>query len=61
MRRPPRYRRAPAGSQLDCFELVLRRLVEEWPQITAPPATEVLREYSDAGSVDVVRRRLQRS
>jgi len=28
---PPRYRRAPAGSQLDLFEPVLRRLLEEWP------------------------------
>jgi transposase len=56
---PPRYRRAPGGSQLDRFEPVLRRLVEEWPQIKAPRATEVLREYGYAGSVDVVRRRLR--
>jgi hypothetical protein len=35
---------------------VLRRLLEEWPQIKAPRATEVLREYGYAGSVDVVRR-----
>jgi transposase len=56
---PPRYRRAPAGSQLDRFEPVLRRLLEEWPQIKAPRATEVLREYGYAGSVDVVRRRLR--
>jgi transposase len=41
---PPRYRRALAGSQLDRFEPVLRRLLEEWPQIKAPRATEVLRE-----------------
>jgi DNA invertase Pin-like site-specific DNA recombinase len=33
---PPRYRRTPAGSQLDPFEPVLRRLLEEWPQIKAP-------------------------
>lgn len=26
---PPRYRRAPVGSQLDPFEPVLRRLLEE--------------------------------
>jgi transposase len=56
---PPRYRRAPAGSQLDRFEPVLRRLLEEWPQLKAPRATEVLREYGYAGSVDVVRRRLR--
>jgi transposase len=56
---PPRYRRARAGSQLDRFEPVLRRLLEEWPQLKAPRATEVLREYGYAGSVDVVRRRLR--
>jgi transposase len=56
---PPRYRRVPSGSQLDRFEPVLRRLVEEWPQIKAPRAKEVLREYGYAGSVDVVRRRLR--
>ena len=56
---PPRYRRVPRGSQLERFEPVLRRLVEEWPQIKAPRATEVLREYGYAGSVDVVRRRLR--
>jgi transposase len=56
---PPRYRRAMVGSQLDRFEPVLRRLLEEWPQIKAPRATEVLREYGYAGSVDVVRRRLR--
>ena len=56
---PPLYRRAPVGSLLDQFEPVLLRLVEEWPQIKAPRATEVLREYGYAGSVDVVRRRLR--
>jgi transcriptional regulator with XRE-family HTH domain len=30
---PPGYRRAPAGSKLDPFEPVLRRLLEEWPQL----------------------------
>jgi hypothetical protein len=38
---------------------VLRRLLEEWPQIKAPRATEVLCEYGYGGSVDVVRRRLR--
>jgi len=56
---PPRYRRVRTGSQLDRFEPVLRRLVEEWPQIKAPRATELLREYGYAGSVDLVRRRLR--
>ncbi len=57
---PPRYRRAAVGSQLDSLEPVLRRLLDEWPQIKAPRATELLREeYSYRGSVDVVRRRLR--
>src|SRR2546423_11704468 len=56
---PPLYRRVSGGSLLDRFEPVLRRLVEEWPQIKAPRATEVLREYCYLGSVDVVRRRLR--
>lgn len=58
---PPRYEREPRGSRLDPFEPVLRRLVEEWPEIRAPRATELLREeYSYEGSVDVVKRRLRR-
>ena len=57
---PPRYRRAPAGSQLDPLEPALRQLVEEWPQIKAPRVTELLRaEYGYSGSVDVVKRRLR--
>ena len=56
---PPRYRRQPTGSRLDPLEPVLRRLVEEWPQIKAPRATEILREHGYTGSVDVVRRRLR--
>lgn len=39
------------GSQLDPLEPVLR-LVEEWPTIKAPRATEVLREHGSVGSVD---------
>ena len=57
---PPRYRRAAAGSKLDPFEPVLRRLLTEWPQIRAPRATELLREeYGYEGSVDLVKRRLR--
>ena len=57
---PPRYRRPASGSQLDPLEPVLRRLLEEWPQIKAPPMTEIMRvEYGYAGSVDVVKRRLR--
>jgi hypothetical protein len=39
---------------------VLRRLLEEWPQIKAPRVTELLREeYGYGGSVDLVKRRLR--
>jgi transposase len=56
---PPRYERAPAGSMLDPLEPVIRRLLEEWPQIKAPRVTEVLRDdYGYGGSVDLVRRRM---
>jgi transposase len=57
---PPRYRRASAGSQLDPLEPVLRRLLEEWPQIKAPRVTEILRaDYGYTGSERLVRARLQ--
>jgi transposase len=56
---PPGYRRAPAGSMLDPLEPVLRRLLEEWPEIRAPRVTEVLRDdFGYTGSVDLVRKRL---
>jgi transposase len=58
---PPRYRRAPRGSMLDPLEPVLRRLLEEWPEIKAPRVTEILREdYGYVGSVDLVKKRLAR-
>ena len=57
---PPRYRRAPRASKLDPFLPVLRRLLEEWPQMRAPRAVELLREeYGYDGSVDLVKRRLR--
>jgi transposase len=56
---PPRYRRTPQGSKVDPFEPVIRRVLEEWPQIKAPRMTEILREYGYAGSVDLVKRRLR--
>ena len=57
---PPRYRRAPVGSQLDPLEPVLRRLLEEWPQIKAPRLTEILRcDYGYTGSLRLVQARLQ--
>src|SRR5438876_6226323 len=55
---PPRYRRAPLGSQLDPLEPVLRRLLGEWAQIKAPRLTEILRdEYGYTGSVRLVQAR----
>jgi transposase len=57
---PPRYRRAPQGSQLDPVEPVLRRLLEEWPQIKAPRLTEILRaDYGYTGSLRLVQERLR--
>jgi transposase len=57
---PPRYRRAPHGSQLDPLEPVLRRLLEEWPQIKAPRLTEILRaDYGYTGSLRLVQERLR--
>jgi hypothetical protein len=50
-----------AGSMLDPPEPVLRRLLEEWPQIRAPRVIEILRtDYRYAGSLDFVRRQLPR-
>jgi transposase len=58
---PPRYRRPLTGSQLDPLEPVLRRLLEEWPQIKAPRLTEILRaDHGYSGSVRLVQARLQR-
>jgi DNA replication protein DnaC/transposase len=57
---PPRYRRAPQGSKVDPFEPVIRRVLEEWPEIKAPRMTEILREHGYEGSVDLVKRRLRR-
>src|SRR5947209_18370224 len=56
---PPRYVRAPAGSQLDPLMGVIRQVLEQWPDIKAPRLTELLRsEHGYQGSVDLVRRRL---
>jgi len=41
---PPRYERAPSGSILDSLEPVIRKLVEECPEIKAPRVTETLRD-----------------
>jgi len=58
---PPRYWRAPTGSQLDLLEPVLQRLLEEWPAIKAPRLTELLRsDYGYTGSLRLVQARLQR-
>ena len=56
---PPRYVRAPAGSQLDRLMPVIERVIREWPEIKAPRLTELLRdEHGYQGSVDLVRRKL---
>lgn len=56
---PPHYSRAPTGSMLDPLEPVLRKLIEDWPEIKAPRVTEILRDdYGYEGSIDLVRKRL---
>lgn len=56
---PPRYARAPSGSMLDSLEPVIRKLIDEWPDIKAPRVAEMLRDdYGYAGSVDLVRKRM---
>jgi transposase len=56
---PPRYVRAPAGSQLDPLMPAIGCVLEQWPDIKAPRLTELLRaEHGYTGSVDLVRRRL---
>lgn len=52
---PPRYRRTPQGSKVDRFEPLIRRVLEEWPQIKAPRMTEILREHGYEGAGDLVR------
>jgi transposase len=56
---PRRYRRQPAGSKLDPFEPIVRRVLLDWPQIKAPRMTEILRGHGYEGSVDLVKRRLR--
>lgn len=56
---PPRYRREAAGSILDPLEPVIRRSLDEYPQIRAPRMTEILRGHGYEGSVDLVKRRLR--
>jgi transposase len=56
---PPRYERAAAGSMLDPLVPVIRRLIEECPEIRAPRVTEALRDdFGYTGSVDLVRKRI---
>jgi transposase len=56
---PPRYERAPSGSILDPLVPVIRKLIEECPEIRAPRVTETLRDdYGYTGSVDLVRKRI---
>lgn len=40
---PPRYERASQGLKLDPFEPVIRRVLQDWPEIKAPRMTQLLR------------------
>jgi len=58
---PPSYHRKPAGSMLDPLEPVIRKLIDDWPEIKAPRVSELLRdEHGYEGSVDSVRKRMAR-
>jgi transposase len=51
--------RGRGGSMLDPLEPVIRKLMDQWPDIKAPRVTETLRDdYNYTGSVDLVRRRM---
>jgi transposase len=56
---PPRYKRAPGGSQLDPMLGSIERMLRRQPDIKATQLTQLLRtEHNYQGSVDLVRRRL---
>lgn len=52
---PPRYERAPAGSQLDPFVEQIAAMLAEDPKVAATVITERLRRFGFAGSVTIVK------
>lgn len=52
---PPRYERAPAGSQLDPFKEQVAAMLVEDPRVAATVITERLRRHGFAGSVTIVK------
>ena len=52
---PPRYERAPAGSQLDGFKPQIAAMLAEDPKVAATVITERLRRSGFAGSVTIVK------
>ncbi len=52
---PPKYERAPAGSQLDPFREQIAAMLAEDPKVAATVITERLRRCGFAGSVTIVK------
>lgn len=55
LREPPKYERAPAGSQLDAFADQIAAMLAEEPKVPATVITERLRPFGYAGSVTIVK------
>ena len=56
---PPRYERAPAGSQLDPFKPQIAAMLVEDPKVAATVVTERLRRFGFTGSVTIVKDHLR--
>lgn len=56
---PPRYERAPAGSQLDPFKAQVAAMLAEDAKVAATVVTERLRRFGFAGSVTIVKDHLR--
>ena len=52
---PPKYERAPAGSQVDRFADQIAAMLAEDPRVPATVITERLRRFGYAGSVTIVK------
>lgn len=55
MTEPPKYERAPAGSQVDRFADQIAAMLAEDPKVPATVITERLRRFGFAGSVTIVK------
>lgn len=60
MATPPKYERAPAGSQVDPFAEQIAAMLAEDPKVAATVITERLRRFGFAGSVTIVKDHVRR-